>query len=359
MRLAVLPGDGIGPAVIDAALPAIAELDLPWQIEFGDIGWSQWCTGGDPVPPATWKLLGESDSCLLGAITSKPAREALAELPQHLRADPPSYVSPVIQLRQQLELFANVRPIYDFRSNNYRFAVIRENTEGLYAGLDYYPTPETLWDLVKDHPNAHASGPAGTGATIRLQTREGIHRIVRFGFTYAANNQHHRVTIADKPNVLRASSTLLREIAETVANDYPDIEWEIVNVDALAMWMVTRPERFGVIIAENMFGDILSDLGAGIMGGLGLAPSANLGDRGSYFEPVHGSAPAMPAGRANPTAAFLTIAEIASHRGHHAESDRIRDAVRTVIEHDEPNTLTYDLGGSASTAAAAILERLT
>ncbi|MDZ7915231.1 MAG: isocitrate/isopropylmalate family dehydrogenase [Rhodococcus sp. (in: high G+C Gram-positive bacteria)] len=354
MQLAVLPGDGIGPDVINAALPVIETVGLPWALEYGDVGWECWRSGGDPVPPQTWELLGKTDTCLLGAITSKPAREAEQELPTRLRVNPPIYRSPVIQLRQNLGLYANVRPIRDLRNDQFNFVVIRENTEGLYAGLDFRPVPADLWEHVRVHPNAADSGREETAATIRLQTRTGIERLVRFGFAYAHSHGFDRVTVADKPNVLRASSTLLRGIVESIAEEHPEIEVEILNVDALALWMVTRPERFGVILAENMFGDILSDLGAGIMGGLGLAPSANLGSSGSYFEPVHGSAPKMAGtGRANPLATILTIAEIAEHHDFPREATTIRSAVRTVVERRHSSDVTYDLGGTATTTAAA------
>ena len=180
----------------------------------------------------------------------------------------------------------------------------------------------------------------------------GIDRLLRFGFEYALEHQHQLLTLADKPNVLRSSSNFLRSRLEIMAEEYPGIETEILNVDAVALWMVRRPERFGVIVAENMFGDILSDLGAGVMGGLGLASSANLGDSGSYFEPVHGSAPGMAGqSKANPFAMILTISQLAEHLGSAEEAQRIRKAVRAVVR--DATALTYDLGGRATTREAA------
>jgi len=352
MDIAVLPGDGIGTEVVEAALPVIGKVGLEWNLEFGDVGWQCWRSDGDPVPDATWKLLERSDSCLLGAITSKPAREAELELPAALQGLDRQFLSPVIQLRQRLGLYANVRPVADMHEGRFNFAVIRENTEGLYAGFDYHGLRAPLWELVNDHPNAAQSGAEDTSVTLRLQTRVGIDRLLRYGFEYAIEHQHRLLTVADKPNVLRSSSNFLRSRLELIAEEYPGVETEILNVDALALWMVRRPERFGVIVAENMFGDILSDLGAGVMGGLGLASSANIGDSGSYFEPVHGSAPAMAGlSRANPFAMILTIAQLAEHLGYTEEAGRIRASVRTVVA--EATALTYDLGGRASTREAA------
>lgn len=298
--VAVLPGDGIGPEVTSAALDVLDRLGLPLDLRFGEIGWECWRQEGNPVPARTWKLLEETDTCLLGAITSKPLREAEAELPDDLRGTGLTFVSPVIQLRQRLSLYANVRPVVDLVDGRFDFTVIRENTEGLYAGYDFHGLEEALWNVVRDHPNAQASGPDASSVTLRLQTRFGMDRLLRHGFEYARSHGYDRLTLVDKPNVLRHSSNHLRERLELIAAEHPEIETEILNVDAVALWLVRRPERFGVLVAENMFGDILSDLGAGVMGGLGLAPSGNVGDHGSYFEPVHGSAPAWP-GRTAPT----------------------------------------------------------
>lgn len=357
--IAVLPGDGIGPEVVSAVVPVIEKLGLPIDFRYGDVGWRSWCQTGDAVPPATWKLLSESDTCLLGAVTSKPVREAAAELVDGLRGTGLTYVSPVVQLRQRLELFANVRPVSDLRAGRFDFVVLRENTEGLYSGLDQHGIQGPMWDLVRNHPNAAASGPGGTSATIRLQTDHGMDRLFRFGFEYAAQHGYRRLTVADKPNVLRESGNHLRERLELMALEYPAVEFEVVNVDAAALWMVRRPDRFGVIVAENMFGDILSDLGAGVMGGLGLAPSGNIGAHGSYFEPVHGSAPARAClGIANPMATFLTVALMLRQLDLPAPAGQIESAVRSVVR--ERSSVTYDLGGRAGTqqAADAVAARL-
>ncbi|MGW6572657.1 isocitrate/isopropylmalate family dehydrogenase [Streptomyces sp. NPDC054945] len=350
--VAVLPGDGIGPEVVSAALDTVERLGLPLDLRFGEIGWECWRQEGDPVPQRTWKLLEETDTCLLGAITSKPLREAEAELAPSLRGRGPAFVSPVVQLRQRLGLYANIRPVTDLDHGRFDFTVIRENTEGLYAGLDFHGLDPALWNVVRHHPNAEASGAEDTSVTLRLQTRFGIDRLLRYGFAYAEAHGHRLLTLVDKPNVLRNSSDHLRRRLEVIAQEHPGIETEILNVDAVALWMVRRPERFGVVVAENMFGDILSDLGAGVMGGLGLASSGNIGDHGSYFEPVHGSAPGMAGqGRANPMAMLLTVSQMLDHLDIPVPAEELRNAVRAVAR--ARTTVTYDLGGSAGTRQVA------
>ncbi|MEV7211414.1 MULTISPECIES: isocitrate/isopropylmalate family dehydrogenase [unclassified Streptomyces] len=350
--VAVLPGDGIGPEVTSAALDVVDRLGLPLDLRFGEIGWECWRQEGDPVPQRTWKLLEETDTCLLGAITSKPLREAEAELPDGLRGTGLTFISPVIQLRQRLGLYANIRPVVDLHEKRFDFTVIRENTEGLYAGFDFHGVDAPLWNVVGEHPNAQASGPAATSVTLRLQTEFGMDRLLRYGFDYARSRGYTRLTLVDKPNVLRHSSNHLRERLELIAADHPGIETEILNVDAVALWMVRRPERFGVLVAENMFGDILSDLGAGVMGGLGLAPSGNIGDHGSYFEPVHGSAPGMAGqGRANPMAMILAMAQMLDHLDLSVPGEELRAAVRAVAT--RRTAVTYDMGGTGGTQEVA------
>ncbi|RBH59087.1 MULTISPECIES: isocitrate/isopropylmalate family dehydrogenase [Pseudomonas] len=361
-RVCVLPGDGVGVEVVNALLPIFDALQLPIELDFGQIGWECWRQNGDPVPAETWAKIAAADATLLGAITSKGLHEAEAELPAALRDTGRTYVSPVIQLRQRLSLYANVRPVTDVLGDNrFRFTVIRENTEGLYAGLDFASIPAEFEPLLKAKelagaPWTRASADDAT-MTVRLQTRAGLTRLFKFAFEYARRHGYQRVTLADKPNVLRYSGAFAREILENVAAQYPDIAWNIDNVDAVALWMIRRPERFGVIVAENMFGDILSDLGAGVMGGLGFAPSANIGDAGAYFEPVHGSAPAhVGQEKANPSAMFLSLALLLEHLGYGAEAWAIEQAVTQVVRHD---CQTYDSGGQASTGqcAAAIIQR--
>ena len=225
--------------------------------------------------------------------------------------------------------------------------VIRENTEGLYAGFDYHPLPQEIKTLLSGHQPWDSLDNQEMSAALRLQSKSGLIRIYEFAFQYAQNEGMSKVTLADKPNVLRQSAHFARECFEQVAAGYPEIEAEILNVDAVALWMVRRPEQFGVIVSENMFGDILSDLAAGIMGGLGLAPSANIGIHKAYFEPVHGSAPTMEKNRANPSAMFFSIAMMLDYLGFTKEAVLIRQTVIDVIQ--QGRHLSYDLGGKATT----------
>lgn len=346
LHIAILPGDGIGLEVMEAVLPLFSAISLPITYEKGDIGWSCWVKDGDPVPQATWDLIKRSDATLLGAITSKPQREAQAEQPHGI------YTSPLIQLRQQLDLYANVRPCFSIKQPQaFQFCVIRENTEGLYSGLDFDHLPPDFMPTLSQYPQWAQKTHAPLSCTLRIQSQAGLKRIFEFAFQYAMQNQYTRVSYADKPNVLRNSSAFARSIFENIAQRYPQIQADILNVDAVAMHLVTKPQSFGVIVTENMFGDILSDVAAGVMGGLGLAASANIGAQHAYFEPVHGSGPRMQPHTANPSAMFLTIALLLSHFGYDTAAKHIQQAVKQVILNNKH--VTRDLGGNASTQAMA------
>jgi isocitrate/isopropylmalate dehydrogenase len=353
LDIAVLPGDGIGEEVTHAAMPIFQELGLPITFSYGDIGWACWERAGNAFPDQSLELVTRSDATLLGAITSKPQREAIKALPKAMQANPPTYLSPLLKLRQQFDMYANVRPCYAIQSDSkhFNFCIIRENTEGLYSGLDYAPLPQSFNPILNDVPRWKDMPLDELAGSIRLQSSSGLTRIFKYAFQYAEANGFARVTFADKPNVLRHSSAFARDLFESVAKDYPNIEADIHNVDAVALWMVRRPEQFGVIVAENMFGDILSDVGAAVMGGLGLALSANIGDHACYFEPVHGSGPAIKKGQANPGAMFLTIALMLQHVGFSEQAFRVRQAVELVVSKAE--VVTYDLGGKSSTQSMA------
>ncbi|TNL09703.1 isocitrate/isopropylmalate dehydrogenase family protein [Kosakonia cowanii] len=355
-RICVLPGDGIGAEVMECTLPVLEELQIPLDIEFGRIGWECWIEEGNSVPQATWEAIDRCDTTLLGAITSKPVREAEAALPPSMRGTGHRFTSPVIQLRQRLDLYANVRPIVDILGEQrFRFTIIRENTEGLYSGLDFDHIPIEFEPILRKREAEGASwrreGLNDAVMSVRLQTRQGLFRLFRFAFDYAQKNGFENLTFADKPNVLRYSGAFSREILESVAESYPSVQYSVENIDAVALWMVRRPDRFGVIVAENMFGDILSDLGAGVMGGLGLAPSANIGEKHSYFEPVHGSAPSYAGlNKANPSAMFLTLAMMLEHLGFQTDAQTITKAVTEVAASE---VRTYDLDGRHGTRAVA------
>lgn len=353
IKIAVLPGDGIGIEVTHAAIPVFRALEIPVSLTFGDIGWSYWKKEGSAIPERTWTLIANSDTTLLGAITSKPQREAKEELNPQYQNEHLTYVSPIIQLRQTLDLFANIRPCFSIKEENkpFKCCIIRENTEGLYSGFDYYPTPNPLHHIIAEHKKWGSIPGNEISCSFRLQSKSGLLRLFQFAFQYAADNYLNRVTFADKPNVLRNSGAFARDIFEQVATQYPQIHADILNVDAVALWLIRRPEEFGVIVAENMFGDILSDVGAGVMGGLGFAPSANIGLKGCYFEPVHGSAPRVKSNCANPSAMFLTISMLLSHFGFINQAQRIINAVTRITQ--EQQHVTYDMGGNATTQEMA------
>lgn len=359
LKIAVLPGDGIGMDVTQAALPIFAALNIPVTLDSGEIGWSCWQQEGTPIPERTWQLISDADTVLLGAITSKPQREAQHELAEKFHNSTHEYVSPIILLRQGLDLYANVRPCFslDTKAKSFNFCVIRENTEGLYAGFDYYPPPKPIIKLLAKNETWQHTPPEEISCTLRLQSTRGLTRLFEFAFQYANQHQMQRVTFADKPNVLRSSSHFAREIFESIAAQYPHISADILNVDAVGLWLVRRAEEFGVIVAENMFGDILSDVGAGVMGGLGFAPSANIGQNKCYFEPVHGSGPRIAPGQANPSAMFLTISMLLNHFGYETQSRLIKHSVCAVV--NRGRFVTYDVGGNASTLdmANAIIEQ--
>ncbi|MDP1602271.1 MAG: isocitrate/isopropylmalate family dehydrogenase [Legionella sp.] len=358
LKIAVLPGDGIGIDVTLATLPVFQAFDIPVALTLGDIGWSCWKNEGTPIPRRTWELIEQSDTVLLGATTSKPPLEAQKEWALTNETQSP-YVSPIIQLRQNLDLYANVRPCFNIKGKgaDFDFCVIRENTEGLYAGFDYHPLPEALQNLLAQHSHWQSLDGDEISCALRLQSTPGLLRLFRFAFQYAINKGMKRVTFADKPNVLRQSGEFARVVFEQISREYPTIKADILNVDAVALWLIRRPEEFGVIVAENMFGDILSDVGAGVMGGLGLAPSANIGQNGCYFEPVHGSAPRIEQNLANPSAMFLTTGLLLEHFGFKEEAKKIRGSVEAVVK--ARRFVTYDLGGKATTQdmANAIIEK--
>ena len=365
LKLLLLPGDGIGHDVLFSILPLFKKININFELKFGKIGWECWKYNGDPIPKETWDLINWADSILLGATTSKPEKEAINEL--KIRDKTVRYISPIIQLRQQLNLFANVRPIFSIKNNpvqkndNINITIIRENTEGLYSGLDFYPLPIDLLNFINKSRQINApwnmDNSNDCAVTLRLITYTGISRIIRFAFEWAKQNNKSLITWADKANVMRNSSQFVRTILENISKEYPNIQWEIQNIDAIAMWLIKDPSRFQIIVCENQFGDILSDLGAGLMGGLGLAPSANLGKNKSYFEPVHGSAPKY-AGKnlVNPSAMFFSLAMLLNHQGYKQEAKRINHAVQKVIS--EQKFLTYDLNGTSSTTemSNAIIE---
>ncbi len=291
-KVLVLAGDGVGPEICGAALMVLESFQLPIEFTYGDIGFECWKKTRDSVPHATWQKIAESDAVLLGTVTDPEKEASLEEHTSHVRAQNLPYISPLLQLRQKLSLFATIRPIrYIFGQRKpFQFCVISDKSEGLAAGLDFRGIPSETSAWLK-HPNLEKYGRKEAAWTVRLQTRFGLERLFEYAFSYARSHEFVRVTFADKPNVMRENGQFAQEIFEKIAQNYPEIEADIHHVDTVAMWITTKPEQFGVIVAENMFGDILSDLVAGVMGGLALSPQANVGHKIACFNPAHKSAP--------------------------------------------------------------------
>jgi isocitrate/isopropylmalate dehydrogenase len=361
-RIAWLPGDGIGKDVMDAARIVLDELEFDADYIPGDVGWEFWRMEGDALPERTVELLKDTDCCLFGAITSKPKEEAARELAPELQGQGLVYFSPIVRIRQLLDLHTNMRPCKAYPGNplNYRdhidLVVFRENTEGLYAGVEFHPVPDEVRQaLVANHPKMarFAEVPAQEMAiSCRIFTRRGCRRIVRQAFEYARRFNRPSVTVVEKPNVIRETSGMMIREARDIATEYPEVElWE-TNVDAMAMWLVKNPEDYSVLASSNMFGDIISDLCAQLVGGLGFASSANIGDDYALFEPTHGSAPKYAGQyKVNPMAMLLTVKLMLDWLGEVESGQRLETAIAEVIKEGEVRT--YDLGGTSSTLEVA------
>lgn len=360
-RIAWMPGDGVGNDVMEAAAIVLDAIGFDAERVPADIGWTFWCTEGDPLPPRTIEVLKNTDCALFGAITSKPNQEAAAELDPALRDRGLTYFSPIVRLRQLLHLHTNMRPCKAYAGNplNYRddidLVVFRENTEGMYGGVEFHPVPQAVFDALCTNPKMkrfEAAGLDNIAISTRIMTRQGCRSIVTQAFEYARKHDRSSVTVCDKPNVLRETGGLMTRTAREVAAGYPGIDlWE-TNIDAQCMWLVRKPEQYGVLVAENMFGDILSDLAAGLVGGLGFASAANIGDDYAVFEPTHGSAPKY-AGKykVNPTAMLLTCKLMFDWLGERALADRLERAIAQVIR--EHTVGTYDVGLNNTTLEVA------
>jgi isocitrate/isopropylmalate dehydrogenase len=367
-RIAWLPGDGVGKEVMEAARLVLDNMQLDAEYIHGDIGWDFWISEGNALPDRTIKLLKETDCALFGAITSKPKDEADKELNPTLKGKGLNYFSPIVRLRQELNLHTNQRPCKAYKGNplNYRddidLIVFRENTEGMYGGVEFFPLPQSVFDALCLHPKMKKFGvnPLDEIAlSTRIMTKKGCESINRQAFEFALKFKRRSVTVVDKPNVLRETGGLMIKAARNVAKDYPEIPlWE-TNIDAQCMWLIKNPNDYDVLVAENMFGDIISDLCAQLVGGLGFACAGNIGDNYAVFEPTHGSAPKY-AGmyKVNPIATILSAKMMLDWLGEVDKGERLEKAVADVIA--EGKVRTYDMGGKATTMdmAKAIAEKV-
>jgi 3-isopropylmalate dehydrogenase len=366
--IAWMPGDGIGVECMEAARTVLDAAGFEATYVPADIGWEFWRTEGNPLPERTLEILRGTDAALFGAITSLPKEEAEEALVPALRGKGLVYRSPIVRLRQEFNLRTNRRPCFAFPGNplNHRegidIVVFRENTEGMYAGVEYHPLPDEVRAVLAKHAPAmrkfDSVAPGDMAVTCRIITRRGAENIIRDAFEFAQAHGYPNVTIVEKPNVLRETSGLMVRVAREVAKRFPGIElWE-TNIDAMTMWLIKNPEQYGVLVCSNLFGDVISDLCAQLVGGLGFAASGNIGDEYAVFEPTHGSAPKYAGmNKVNPVATILSAEMMLEFLGEKEQARRIRAAVADVIA--EGKVRTYDMGGASKTTemARAIAER--
>ena len=314
-NIAVIPGDGIGSEVMESTITVLNNLNLDFNYIYGEAGDACLEKTGYALPEKTIEIVKNADACLFGA-----AGETAADV--------------IVKLRQEMKMFVNLRPVKSYPNTNslaenIDFIIVRENTEGLY---------------IADKEEFTDEGAVAK----RVITREAEERIIDYAFQYAKDNNKSKVTGVHKANVLKKSDGLFKDIFYEVGEKYPDIEKEDFYVDATAMYLITQPEKFEVIVTTNLFGDILSDEGAGLVGGLGLIPSANIGNDGALFEPVHGSAPDIAGkGIANPIAMMLSAVMMLKYLGENESGEKLENAILKLLT--DAKVLTGDLGGNATT----------
>jgi len=361
-KIAWLPGDGVGVEVLEAARIILDKINLDAEYIHGDIGWNYWCTEGDALPERTINLLNNVDAALFGAITSKPVKAAAAELIPELQNKGLTYRSPIVRMRQLFDLYICLRPCKAYKGNplNYKegidIVVFRENTEDLYSGVEFNPVPEklakTLSDLSKPFSSFKDVPLNDYAISCKINTKKGSERIIRAAFDFAKKFNRKKVTVVHKANVVRATDGLFLETAKEVAKDFPDIHLDDANIDAMTMWLLKNPFNYDVLVAPNLYGDIISDLCAQMVGGLGFGCSGNIGEKLAVFEPTHGSAPKY-AGmyKVNPIATILSTKMMLDWLGENEKAVIIENAVAKVIA--EGKVRTYDMGGNSSTIEMA------
>ncbi|MFA4987311.1 MAG: isocitrate/isopropylmalate dehydrogenase family protein [Candidatus Brocadiia bacterium] len=368
-RIAWLPGDGVGVEVMNATRLVLDKLAIPAEYIHGDIGWECWRHGGNAFPQATIDLIKSTDCALFGAITSKPKEEAEKELDPQLKGKGLSYFSPIVGMRQMFDLYVNMRPCKAYPSNplNYKenidIVVFRENTEGLYSGVEFFPFGGEVRKAIEaGHPKMKPFkdiAPDKIAVSLRIITEKGASRIIRAAFEFARKNHRKAVCVVEKPNVIRETSGLFVREGRKIAAEYPEIKLQEANIDAMCMWLLKNPFDYDVIVTSNLFGDILSDLVAQMVGGLGFASAGNIGANCAVFEPTHGSAPKYAGqDKVNPIACILAAGMMLDWLGEKDKALAIDAAVAKVIR--EGKVRTYDMGGTAklSEMAAAIAAKL-
>jgi len=358
-----MPGDGIGKVVLPESIRLLEAAGFKANYVHGDIGWEFWQKEGNALPQRTIDLLEKHKIGLFGAITSKSKDVANTELNSDLKGKGYVYYSPIVTLRQHFNLDICTRPCKAFKGNPLNFirkngkggfeepavdtVIFRQNTEGMYGGVEWTNPPAQVRDALNTHPRMKTFANVKNedlAISTRILSRGATQRIIRAAFEYAKKFGYTNVTVCEKPNVLRETSGMMVKEAQIIKKDYPNIQLWDTNIDAQMMWLTKNPEDYGVIVAENMFGDIISDGFAGLIGGLGFACSANVGDEVAVFEPTHGSAPKyekLTPSIVNPIAMFLSACMMLDHIGEKHTADKIRNAIAKVIE--EGKVKTYDM----------------
>ncbi|RKF18103.1 isocitrate dehydrogenase [Alginatibacterium sediminis] len=331
-RITVIPGDGIGPSIIESAVQILDKVGCDFEYDYAQAGLIALEQDGNLLPEKTLELIEQNGITLKGPLTTPVGT---------------GFTSINVSLRKKFGLYANLRPVHSFvgtksRYENVDIITVRENTEGMYSGVGQI--------VSEDGNSAEAKS---------IVTREGARKIVTFAYELARRENRKKVTAVHKANIMKSTSGLFLEVAREVAALYPDIESDEMIVDATCMNLVMYPERFDVIVTTNLFGDIVSDLCAGLVGGLGMAPGANIGEQAAIFEAVHGSAPDITGQDiANPTSVILASIQMLEYLGMNDKAEKIKNAVTEVIASGDRTT--RDLGGTAGTKefTQSILERL-
>jgi isocitrate/isopropylmalate dehydrogenase len=364
--IVALPGDGIGKVVLDQAVRVLDAAGFSADYIYGDIGWEFWCNEGNPLPQRTLDLIKKHKIALFGAITSKPNDEAKAELNRNLQGKGYIYSSPIVGLRQRFNLDICVRPCRSYKGNPLNFirrgrdgnieeplvdaVIFRQNTECLYSGVEWTNPPVVVHQALMTHPkfseNFGNIPVDELSISTRIFTKKATTRILMAAFEHALKFGYKSVTVCEKPNVIRETSGLMWKLAKEIQkSSFPDIALHNTNIDAQMMWLTKNPEDFGVIVAGNMFGDIVSDAFAGLIGGLGFACSAQFSSDGiAVFEPTHGSAPKYAGYEisiVNPIAMIESACMMLDYIGEKVISSRIRKSIAKVIE--EGKVKTYDM----------------
>ncbi len=359
----VMPGDGIGKVVLPESLRVLEAAGFDADYVEAGIGWEHWVEEGNPLPDETVELIAEHKVALFGAITSKPKDAAARELRPELRDEGFVYYSPIVGLRQRFDLDISIRPCITFPGNPLNFirrgkdgqpeeprvnaVIFRQNTEGLYAGVEWTNPPDNVYEALASHPRFKAFMEVpreDLAVSTRIFTRAKCRRICEQAFAYADSHGYSSVTVCEKPNVIRETSGMMLAEGREAQKAYPHIQLWDTNIDAQMMWLTKNPEDYGVIVAGNMFGDIISDGFAGLVGGLGFAASANIGREVGVFEPTHGSAPKyadLNPSIVNPIAMVLSAVLMLDWLGETEIADRIRNAVAAVVA--EGRVCTYDM----------------